>query len=131
MRYIRKANLAMVFIVVGSLLYLGNLYGQRLAEKRRDQCFRNLGMIEAGMEACALEIHSKIGDSLPKDKIRPYFKNGKIPQCPSGGQYEIPVVGQMSKCSYHGVLPIFYSDSTGQVKAYQSVSLQATNETSR
>lgn len=61
-------------------------------------------MIDAAMESCALEIDATRGDTLPLEKLVPYIKGRALPQCPSGGSYAIPPVGQPPTCSYHGNL---------------------------
>lgn len=117
-----------VLVMLGSALHMGNLYGQRLAEKRRDDCFRNMMILSAVEEACSLTVKASRGQTLPMKEMLPFLKEGVMPRCPSGGQYAPVVVGQFPKCSRHGVLPISYTDSNGKDWDCHSQSSQVTDE---
>jgi hypothetical protein len=63
-------------------------------------CLANLRQIEAASYQFAAEKNLKIGDKInfPND-LMPYFKDGKVPICPSGGIYSIKKVGDVPTCS--------------------------------
>jgi hypothetical protein len=63
-------------------------------------CINNLRQIDAAAQQFALEYHKTNGEAInyPTD-LTPYFKNGRIPPCPSGGTYSIKKVGDAPICS--------------------------------
>ena len=66
-------------------------------------CINNLRQIDAAANQFTLEHHLTNGDRInfPAD-LTPYimlYTKGKIPPCPSGGTYQIGIVGQHPTCS--------------------------------
>jgi len=68
----------------------------------RNACIANLKLIDAAKLQWALE-NNKAEDATPTAQdLLPYFKDGVIPVCPSGGTYTINAVGQAPTCSIPG-----------------------------
>ena len=69
-------------------------------------CINNLRQIDAAKQQWALE-KSKAADAIPTTQdLLPYFKDGVLPACPSGGSYTLNAVGELPSCSIAGhVLP--------------------------
>lgn len=62
-------------------------------------CINNLRMIDGAKQQWALE-HSKKADDVPTAAdLKPYFKTGVFPACPSGGTYTIGAVSNAPTCS--------------------------------
>lgn len=69
-------------------------------------CANNLQQIESAKYQWALANKKMTGAVPTWDDLRPYLKNGEIPQCPSGGSYTLNPVGKSAECSIPGhVLP--------------------------
>ena len=68
----------------------------------RNACIANLKLIDAAKLQWALE-NNKAEDAIPTAQdLLPYFKDGVVPVCPSGGTYIINAVGQAPTCSIPG-----------------------------
>jgi hypothetical protein len=72
----------------------------------RNICINNLRQIDAAKQQWALE-KNKTPAAIPAAQdLAPYFKDGILPVCPSGGTYSINAVGELPTCSVPGhVLP--------------------------
>ena len=67
------------------------------------QCTNNHRQVFAAMCAYAREMKYRAGDPMDEGFCQ-YLKEGKVPECPSGGTYEIPRVGGRVRCTVHGDL---------------------------
>jgi len=75
---------------------------QTQAVIERSACIANLKLIDAAKLQWAL-LNNKTEDATPTEQdLLPYFKDGVIPVCPSGGSYTINAVGQAPTCSIPG-----------------------------
>jgi chromosome segregation ATPase len=75
---------------------------QTQAVIERSACIANLKLIDAAKLQWAL-LNNKTEDATPTAQdLLPYFKDGVIPVCPSGGSYTINAVGQAPTCSIPG-----------------------------
>lgn len=75
---------------------------QSQAVIERNACIANLKLIDAAKLQWALE-NNKTEDAIPTAQdLLPYFKDGIVPVCPSGGTYTINAVGQVPTCSIPG-----------------------------
>ncbi len=76
------------------------------AEADRNSCINNLRQIDAAKQQWALE-KNKTAEAIPTPQdIAPYFKDGVIPTCPSGGIYTLNGAGYLPACSIAGhILP--------------------------
>ena len=75
---------------------------QSQAVIERNACIANLKLIDAAKLQWALE-YNKTEDAIPTAQdLLPYFKDGVVPVCPSGGTYTINAVGQAPTCSIPG-----------------------------
>jgi serine/threonine protein kinase len=72
------------------------------AEARRNACISNLEAIDAAMQQCVLENNLGMSSVLTADQISPYLRNGKMPECPSGGTYSFGLVTKAPTCSIPG-----------------------------
>jgi len=70
--------------------------------QQRNACINNLRQIDAAKQQWALE-NKKAADAVPTvQDLSPYFKDGILPVCPSGGTYTIGIVGEVPTCSVPG-----------------------------
>ncbi|MEJ0091029.1 MAG: hypothetical protein WDM80_14955 [Limisphaerales bacterium] len=76
------------------------------AEAEHDACINNLRQIDAAKQQWALE-KNKTAEAMPTvQDLAPYFKDGVIPACPSGGTYTLNAAGYLPACSVAGhILP--------------------------
>jgi hypothetical protein len=80
---------------------------QRLLQMKQTQeataaCINNLRMVDGAKQQWALEQH-KGPDAVPTPPdIAPFFAGGQIPQCPSGGRYNLNAVNTAPTCSIPG-----------------------------
>jgi flagellar biosynthesis GTPase FlhF len=75
---------------------------QSQAVIERNACIANLKLIDAAKLQWAL-LNNKTEDAIPTAQdLLPYFKDGIVPVCPSGGTYTINAVGQAPTCSIPG-----------------------------
>lgn len=75
---------------------------QAQVDAERNACINNLRQIDAAKQQWALE-NNKNAHALPSVKdITPYFKDGIIPTCPSGGTYTLNAVDELPSCSIAG-----------------------------
>jgi hypothetical protein len=65
-------------------------------------CKRNLRLIDAAKEQCALERNLRDGTAIQKEWLTKYLFGGKVPVCPEDGTYTTGTVGQSPKCSIPG-----------------------------
>ena len=64
-------------------------------------CKTNLRTIEFTIGQWALEKRKADDSELTLGDLEDYFKDG-IPECPSGGEYELYTVGEMPTCNVKG-----------------------------
>jgi hypothetical protein len=72
----------------------------RVGISRRTICLVNQEQIYGAIVARALDGKYHVGDHVPIDEILPLI-GGHLPECPSGGKYVIPAVGEHPVCSRH------------------------------
>ena len=72
------------------------------AETQRNICLRNLSDIAAAKQKWAEATQVERGSIANLNEVVPYFRDGKLPFCPSGGNYQINRVGAPPVCSYAG-----------------------------
>ena len=65
-------------------------------------CINNLRQIDAAKQQWALENGRKASDVPTAADLKPFFKNGAFPTCPSGGTYTIGAVSNAPTCSIPG-----------------------------
>lgn len=65
-------------------------------------CINNLRQIDAAKQQWALENGKKADDIPTAEDLKPYFKNGVFPTCPSGGTYTIGADSNAPTCSIPG-----------------------------
>lgn len=75
---------------------------QSQAETDRLACIANLKRIEAAKLQWAIEYNKTELDIPTMQDLQPYFKDGLVPVCPSGGAYTLNSVGQLPTCSIPG-----------------------------
>lgn len=75
---------------------------QSQAETDRLACIANLKRIVAAKLQWAIENNKTENDLPTTQDLAPYFKDGVVPVCPSGGVYTINTVGQTPTCSIPG-----------------------------
>jgi septal ring factor EnvC (AmiA/AmiB activator) len=68
----------------------------------RNACISNLRQIDAAKQQWALEKNKKPTAIPTAQDLAPYFKDGILPVCPSGGTYSINAVGELPACSISG-----------------------------
>ena len=66
------------------------------------RCVKNLRMLDAAKEQCALERGMKDGDTVNSSGITKYLLKGKMPVCPAGGTYTVNPIGKDPACSTPG-----------------------------
>jgi hypothetical protein len=72
----------------------------------RNACINNLRQIDAAKQQWAVDKNKKLTAIPTAQDLAPYFKDGALPPCPSGGTYTINAVGELPTCSVPGhVLP--------------------------
>lgn len=106
-------TVVMVLVVVAALSRFENL-NPILKHRRKVHCWYILKLLNDGVFSDALEKGWLPGKRLTDAEIadsQKYMPPGII-ICPSGGHYEIRVVGQYPVCSYHGDLLALYGDTT-------------------
>jgi hypothetical protein len=105
----KKQSTRILFIVAGvvSILLVSSLIIRKHSRAHHnvriytfgEVCIVNLMKIDAMKMQWALEHHAKSGTPVTANDIAPYFKDGKIPQCLSGGTYTIGKVDEPPTCS--------------------------------
>jgi hypothetical protein len=70
----------------------------------RNTCINNLRQIDAAKQQWALEKNKKPVAIPTAQDLAPYFKDGILPVCPSGGAYTLNAVGELPACSVPGHL---------------------------
>jgi hypothetical protein len=68
----------------------------------RNACINILRQIDAAKQQWALEKNKPASAVPTAQDLLPYFKDGVIPACPSGGTYTINAVGYLPSCSVPG-----------------------------
>jgi len=71
----------------------------------RNQCNKNMRMIDQAKVQAAMAYDHKNGDNVPEKQVSEFLKNGlKGLVCPEGGRYTLKPVGEDPECSVHGKL---------------------------
>jgi hypothetical protein len=74
------------------------------ATARRHACVNNLRMMDHATERWAAETRADPGETPAGEDLSRYFKDGRMPVCPAGGEYTLHAVGTDPECSMHGPL---------------------------
>lgn len=64
----------------------------------RDNCVRNLRLMDAAKDQWAIENNKADTDTVTLTDTEPYIKGG-VPKCPAGGTYTVTTVGAAPECS--------------------------------
>jgi len=70
--------------------------------ENRNRCINNLRQIDSAKEQSALANKWADGDFAVIPVIVQYIKGSALPVCPSGGKYDVGVIGKNPKCSVPG-----------------------------
>jgi hypothetical protein len=90
--------LALLVVVIGYAC-------AKVRERRQEEaCLRNLMMIDSAKTSAALQKGLVQGQPLSESDVIGFFRNAKMPPCPSGGDYILEAVGQYPYCTIHGYL---------------------------
>jgi hypothetical protein len=65
-------------------------------------CILQLRNIAGAKDQCAVESYLSIGAVVTEGQIGPYFRDGRVPKCPQGGEYSLNPIGVDPTCSYPG-----------------------------
>ncbi len=66
-------------------------------------CFENLKQLEAAKQLFGMEAGKKNGDAVgSSDLIGPALFIRKMPECPSGGAYDLRTIGDNTTCTVAG-----------------------------
>lgn len=66
-------------------------------------CFENLKQLEAAKQIYGMEAGKKNGDAVSSpDLIGPALYIRKMPECPSGGTYDLKTIGDNTTCTIAG-----------------------------
>lgn len=68
----------------------------------RNTCINNLRMYDAAKQQWALDKNKNAQAHPTAEDLLPYFKDGVLPLCPSGGTYTLNAVGELPSCSIPG-----------------------------
>jgi hypothetical protein len=68
----------------------------------RNTCINNLRMYDAAKQQWALDKNKNARAHPTAEDLLPYFKDGVLPLCPSGGTYTLNAVGELPSCSIPG-----------------------------
>jgi prepilin-type N-terminal cleavage/methylation domain-containing protein len=95
-------EIMIVVLIIGILLAIAvpNFIRARETSRART-CSSNLKQIDSAKEQYAMENRLGQGDSIPDGALWApdgYIKNE--PECPSGGTYDVGVIGDDPTCSY-------------------------------
>lgn len=93
---------ALLLAAVIAVLFFSESLNPWVRGNRRNGCLNNLKIIHSVVISVALESRYYRGDAIPTNRLAGYLKDNRIPVCPSGGRYTIPLVGGHSVCSHHG-----------------------------
>ena len=104
-----KTLIGEVTISMADILEISNKTAPAEEEKKisdtpenRARCINNLRQLDAAKEQWALA--NKMADMSPVNipEMLQYVKGAAMPVCPSGGKYEVGVIGKNPKCSVPG-----------------------------
>jgi hypothetical protein len=106
----RARAILIMFVLAGIVSAAIPSYRQAREESLLNRCQDNLRQIDAAIDSCAVTYQwqpgGKIDDPVNIRRIIEHIKGIKMPICPSGGKYSIPVLGKNPSCSVHGELII-------------------------
>ena len=96
-------TLVEIMIVVAIIGLLAAIAIPNFAKAResaaREACKMNLKAIDSAKEVWATENRKGSGDAVDMTAVNSYLKDGKAPECPSGGTYTYNAVGTPPACS--------------------------------
>lgn len=95
-----------VLLIVGLLMAIAvPQWAKSRDRSRRMTCLANLKQIEDAKDVTAMTNQLKPGDTVTEEELVPQFLKGTgLPDCPSGGTYDIKPIGESVECSIHGVV---------------------------
>jgi hypothetical protein len=103
----RKRFIISLGVVVALVAVATPLLLRWRATSLRNACANQLRQIHAPMACCVPMVNGLAeGAALDPKEVVQYIKDGTIPRCPCGPEYEIvwKVGGPPPKCPYHGAL---------------------------
>lgn len=96
-------EIMIVVLIIGILLAIAIPNFMRAREtSRAKSCCANLKQIETAKEQYAMDNKLADGDPIPNDGADLWAAGGYIkqaPECPSGGDYTVDVIGENASCS--------------------------------
>ena len=107
LRIHKRLAAILLIVVIGAVLFVSS---ETLRSKRSRQCLNNLAQIDGAVSGVALEQQYQRAQFIQLSALTNYLLGSRLPRCPSGGQYFIPLVGARPTCSVHGdLLRRFYA----------------------
>jgi hypothetical protein len=102
LKFVIKATISCLLVGFILLLWISSCRETEYVKRTRSAatCLLNLRQIEAASYQFAVDKNLKLGEGInfPNDLL-PYFKDGKIPICPSGGIYSTKKIDEVPTCS--------------------------------
>lgn len=68
-------------------------------------CNNNLKLLNDAVNQWAIKNNQKTGTIVTLEQIRPFLKDGTLPNCPDGGIYHVTQVGEPPTCSLGSIEP--------------------------
>jgi len=95
-------EIIIVTLIIGVLLAIAlPVFGKARETVRARSCIRNLRQMEDAKEQYAMEARIQEGDPVTFDNLVPSYLR-KIPDCPSGGAYNLQPAGEEPTCTISG-----------------------------
>jgi hypothetical protein len=99
---LRRASVALAICLAMSLGCRQPPQDATLEIGRRNDCISNLKQIDGAKEAAISQRGLTNGEVVPTSLLIPSLYPHRLPQCPSGGTYEVNAAGQEPTCSISG-----------------------------
>ena len=95
-------EIAIVVLIIGVLAALAIASFAKAKEaSRASVCLNTQRQIDSAKEQYAVEYRAPNGHVVVWDEIAKYLKHRSLPDCPSGGTYDLKTIGQDCQCSIH------------------------------
>ena len=102
-----KRFVTIIIVIIATIIFGAVIFISHRQTELKQQCLFNMQQIYAPMYCCIpAELRLTNGNRLMPEQVARYMRNGQIPRCPCGPEYEIvwSVGGPPPKCPYHGNL---------------------------